>query len=543
VLGRSSEQLPSTEWKRLAVTQKTPFQILLRGPWCVLPHCCAMDGNSMADEAKACDSSCEWTDFWSRLDETEELCHKVAAFRRGPHAEQLLAALHDCEGSPGTERANAHAKAYGQCVSAAFCKKYPPQSIVDTAAAAVDGEFHVVHVAVSAVVNAEDTPEIRPYFLGHPMLQYGPATLPRFIEGFITDNCKEGSDLHDRKGEVSRLFAMHGAVLAVTTEKTLRKALARSLNLAPNAPMIKKFVKELIGHKGSVDLSVCATWNPLKDLIREKLPAQLSTSTVPNLITAADLAAVLKVMGKQATPKFMQTYVKQVKEGELEDEAKSPPPFDNHCCDSDDEAQQDRGVEWLLQAACDQTKTWDKIKNSCHSAILTLISSRKRKPSERTAREFIQATIHPYEQTAQIKPDFVRWLRYSKDHSIRLPTMVGESKTKRADPDRAKYELAVYLMFLVRLFRLVDPKPAAVGRLWHGKRLQYYTMELCTKEGGTRGYALTPWGDSFDMSTDAGRSGAVQRERACLKYCECMEEKVGHIQVMIVAMNRRQTAK
>ena len=143
-----------------------------------------------------------------------------------------------------------------------------------------------------------------------------------------------------------------------------------------------------------------------------------------------------------------------------------------------------------------------------------------------------------------MKSNFVRWLQCSEDNSIRLPTMVGESTRADVGTDGlATHQLVVHLMHLVRLFRLVDPKPVAVGRLWHGKRLQYYTMELCTKEGGTRGYALTPWGDSFDMSTDAGRSGAVQRERACLKYCECMEEKVGHIQVMIVAMNRRQTAK
>ena len=60
----------------------------------------------------------------------------------------------------------------------------------------------------------------------------------------------------------------------------------------------------------------------------------------------------------------------------------------------------------------------------------------------------------------QIKPDFVRWLRCATDPSIRLPTMAGESKPGYVDTDgRAVYQLAAYLMYLVRMFRLVDRTP------------------------------------------------------------------------------------
>ena len=408
----------------------------------------------------------------------------------------------------------------------------------------VEPKFWVVFACVrSAVAGHAALPN---HTLGHPMLRLGPAALPTFVSALIQQQSETPSAamgcLLEHRDEVASWFAVHGALLATIKLSDLRVALfaASGKNKAIKGGL-NALAARLVGKAHSRSASNTSTWLPLATKIRASLPTQLPDATPsPTKITAAHAVPVLEVKAPcHGAPDKVQVHVEL---STSTPEVDVPPPFDPHYCDSDDEEQQNAGVHWLLRSAASEGAEAATIETNCHGTSLNLVAVRNndRTAGDKAACKWLQDLLHPYTANMQIKPDFVRWLWCATDPSIRLPTMAGESKPGYVDTDgRAVYQLAAYLMYLVRMFRLVDPDPVVVGRLWHGKHLQYFTMALGTTASGDRRYMLTPWGSAFDMSAPQGRADAVQRERACMSYCRSMEVKLGPVMAMLVAMKAK----
>ena len=389
----------------------------------------------------------------------DELCTSVLAFEAGPHAQQLLRQLANAESKVD------FSTAYSQCCSAEFVDAHPAEEMgSDELFVPVEPKFWVVFACVrSAVAGHAALPN---HTLGHPMLRLGPAALPTFVSALIQQQSETPSAamgcLLEHRGEVASWFAVHGALLATIKLSDLRVALfAASGNNKAIKGGLNALAARLVGKAHSRSASNTSTWLPLATKIRASLPTQLPDATPsPTKITAAHAVPVLEVKAPcDGAPDKVQVHVEL---STSTPEVDVPPPFNPHYCDSDDEEQQNAGVHWLLLSAASEGAEAATIKTNCHGTSLNLVAVRNndRTAGNKAACKWLQDLLHPHTANMQIKPDFVRWLRCATDPSIRLPTMAGESKPGYVDTDgRAVYQLAAYLMYLVRMFRLVDRTP------------------------------------------------------------------------------------
>ena len=443
-----------------------------------------------------------------------------AAFEAGPRAQQLLRALKTtAAGSP------AFTEAHTQCVSSEFLAAHSADAAEVTGAAA-NPKFEVTRAGLRAAIEHGSVPA---FLLGHPMLVHGADTLPVYIATVIKgQETRHFRGLLERVDDVAANFSMHGALLAAMSPTELASALGRS-GLGPELDGgLKTLAHVLLQRSSTHDV-----WSPLVAHIRGVLPHALPHETpLPNDVTAAGLDSVLKVEESSATaPDKVQQHVALASASTVAPEF----PFDPYMYESDDEEQQNHGVHWLVTEALAK-RIPDTTKFNFQGIPLDVkpLLHDPRRSGDRVARK-LHDVFHPYLKHPQIKPDFVRWVLSTHDRRARLPTMVGASKPEYIDADgRATFQLAAYLMYVVRVLRLVDPEPTALGRLWRGKHLQYYYMTLRSAAGATY-YCLTPWGAEFDVSTEVGRHGAIRRERACIAYCLSMEAKLNPFVEMLAA--------
>lgn len=454
----------------------------------------------------------------------DPVCVGIAAFAAGPRAQHLLHVLKNaaCDAPEFRE-------AYTQCVSREFLAMHPPSNL---RAGTTCPQFQVCMAGVEAARSKGSLP---PHLLGHAMLRHDAATLPTYIAGVIKGT-ESMHGLLDHVDIVAATFAMHGALLAALNPPQLERALSKLALGSKLDNDLKALANLLLGKAHSRRRSAQEVWDPLVDAIRDCLPRQLPGDTpMPNKITASSLDTVLRIEESKAAavPTQLLKHV-EVASASAVDSTDGPYYW---FWESDDEEQQNHGVAWLVTSAM-ASRVPTGAKFSFHGKALNMLAIRRddRRVGDRAALKLIQDLLHPYSKNSQIKPDFVRWLRCPFDKRVRLPTMVGESKPEHIDTDgRAKFQLAAYLMYLVRIFRLVDPDPTALGRLWHGTHVQYYSMTLGSSDAGSVCYVLAPWGAEFDMTTEAGRVGAVRRERACIAYCRSIEAKLHPVMSFLVA--------